>query len=103
MISSATQFYYNYTGFTPATSIPFPTSNHKFGLLFSIVPGLTRELSDKFAIELNIPLHLYELTLDSSNNSDPTLSEDNRNEKEIAGKLIPSRFNIRLGVIYKLN
>lgn len=103
MISSATQFYYNYSGFTPVTSVPFPTSNHKFGLLLSIVPGLIRELSDKFAIEINIPLHFYEISLDSFNNYDPTLSVDKRNKKKITGQFLPHRFSIRFGAIYKLN
>lgn len=101
-IALASQLYYNYSKFVPATSRTFPITEQNIGLLLSCVPGLIINMSKKLAIDLNIPFGIYNFRLKLTNIENPAIFEHDQKNSKFIGDFIPDYINIRLGIIYKL-
>jgi hypothetical protein len=72
-------------------------------MLFSCIPGVKIKLNDKLAIDINIPLGIYDIRLVRTKNDNPLLPVEDRKNMEFEDNLIPDFVHVRLGICYNIN
>lgn len=98
----SSRLFYNYSKRNPATTSLFKKTEQNFGLIFSITPGLLIKVNNKLFVDINIPVGIYEIKLNSIKEDDPQLTLEDQKRSEIMGSFLPKTLNFRLGFIYKI-
>jgi len=101
-IGLSPQLFYNYYKLNPATSNQFPNTEQNIGINLAIAPSLLINISNKFSLDFNIPLDLYEIKLNAVNCENPAIALEAQKKTKIEGQLIPKTLNVRFGLVYKI-
>ncbi len=94
--------YYHRSAFQPRISSLFATSQSNAGALFSIVPRINYDLSKKWFIDLNVPINLADLSIQSRTYDNPAIPVNQRTITTIVAETLPSQYLIRLGIGVRL-
>lgn len=98
---SATPFYH-WEKEEPMVSSGFSKSASYFGLSLSLVPRVRYNLNEKWYLDFNVPVSLFNLSYNTFKNENPAISIENRRESSIDFYNTPIGFAVRFGVGYML-
>ena len=98
----SSQFFYEVNRIKPSISIGSITKDQFWGLLFAITPSVIFNVTKKLSIDLNIPVGLYDIKINSEKIDNSAYPEHNGTTSKIIGEFIPKTLNIRLGICYNL-
>jgi hypothetical protein len=71
-----------------------------YGGVFNIVPRLNFKLSNRFAVDLNVPLKIYDLRYSERRIDNPTLPIRQQTSKDTEHIFLEGSYTIRLGLLY---
>ncbi len=92
-----------YQSTTPFTSAAFPTRVFELSNTVAFIPRLTYAVSNRFLIDLNVPISLVKFAFDYRYDSDPRLPTFARETTGFSATLLSKMWAIRLGLGYRFN
>jgi hypothetical protein len=98
----SSQLYYTFSEYSPYTAMTFPVREQNIGILLSFIPGITININQQIAIDVNVPLGIYDFKLNITIHDNPLLPSSDRKNSKFIGDLIPDYLNFRIGLIYSL-
>jgi hypothetical protein len=102
-LALSSQLFYDFSRFKPRTVLSYQKSQNNVGLLFSVIPGIQICLTKKLALDINIPLAIYDIRFVRSKNSSPMLSDSDREKAYFENNFIPDFAHVRIGISYEIN
>ena len=93
--------YYSQDDFSPKTSSSFATSEKSVGIKTFITPRLTYFLTSKLFLDVNIPVCLFDLALDSDTQDNPIIPIEQRTVSTFNFNQFPNVFSGRIGIGFK--
>ncbi len=101
-VGPAIQLFCDMSNYHPYFSLSYPVWELDLGLLMAATPGMEIKLGEKFSLDLNLPLGLYDFKLNSVRVDNPTLIINQRRTSRLIGDIPPGKFNLRIGLSYKI-
>ena len=98
---AARPFYSRYT-FNPKLSTVFSSKESNTGVLFSIVPRIAYNLSERWYLDLNVPINAGVLKIRNRRVDDPAIPQNQRSITTIDAEVFPSEYLVRFGVGLRL-
>jgi hypothetical protein len=90
-------YYWHYTD-SPEASNAYWNAENIFGARYFLTPRLTYYFSNKFFIDLNIPICLFDTYFESYKSEDPTLPIEEQRTSSFTLEAFPKVFSGRIGV-----
>jgi hypothetical protein len=98
----SSEVFYNFNKFNPATTSEYRKTEQNLGLLLEIIPSITFKINSKLIFDLNVPIGLYEIFLNSLKDENPQLTLKDQKRSKIVGNFIPKTIGFRIGLVYKI-
>ncbi|MBN1181739.1 MAG: hypothetical protein JXB49_05580 [Bacteroidales bacterium] len=96
---SAKGFYWSKKA-DPYTSYLYQTKLQNTGIDFAFIPSLKIPLNKNLALDINIPVSIYEIKLNIEKEENPGIPVNEQTSSKIIGEFIPKIYNCRLGLCY---
>lgn len=90
--------YFNRTEHIPKNSHSFATATTISGASAFLIPRLMYQFSEKFFVDLNIPIYLVDNHLSVSKVENPLFTEDQQRTSTVNSQLLPRKMSCRLGI-----
>jgi hypothetical protein len=103
MIGISSQLFYNLYKNEPELSNQYPVTKNRIGIRFSIVPGLLIKISDRLAIDINMPFTFNNSCIELLNIDNPNITAIDKKSTDLFSELLPRYYSGRIGVSYKFN
>lgn len=94
--------YYVLVEYIPNIETRYYSSTKLYGFVMNIVPRVKYKLSQRFCIDLNVPLKLYDLRAEKYRVKNPAIPIHQQTNIEYSSIFFESAFTFRLGFMYKL-
>jgi hypothetical protein len=94
--------YFSNSKFSPIVSNLYPTNENKMGVTLSVIPRLHYNVNDRWFVDLNVPVNLFDFNVNVKNDSNPTLPDSQNKTTTLELETFPSQVLIRLGVGLRL-
>jgi len=101
-IGFSSKVYYDFLRDNPNVSTKFMRTNQNIGLNFAIIPSISIKLSEKFAIDFNMPISIYDIKLNVDNYVNPIIPYDDQKTNKIISQMFPKKLNFRIGLTYTI-
>jgi hypothetical protein len=101
-LALSSQLFYDYSKYEPAISIAFAEREHCIGLLFSLIPGFCININRKLAIDINMPLGIYDVRFTGTKNENPLLPVGDIKKPGFESNIIPEFVHVRIGIAYTI-
>jgi outer membrane protein W len=86
----------------PIVATNYPTRQNDFGASISIIPRLNYNITERWFLDLNIPINVTELAVSSQKTYNPLIREEDQRTTNINYEILPSNFLIRIGIGIKI-
>lgn len=94
--------YYSRSAFVPRVSSLFASSQSNAGAIFSIIPRINYDLNKRWFIDLNVPINLGDVNIQSRTHDNPAIPVNQRTITTIVAEALPTQYLIRLGIGVRL-
>ena len=78
----------------------FPQAETSIKIPLEIVPGMNFRITDKLHLNLNVPVIINNLVMKVERIDNPAVTEELRKTTNLYGELMPTQFQVRLGIGY---
>lgn len=95
--------YYVYIEFMPDVANAFNRSNKLYGFVFNITPRISYKLTNRFKIDVNVPLKVYDLREDAERIDNPAIPVRQQANSKTHSIFFENAYTIRLGLLYYLS
>ena len=99
-LGAALNPYYVFFEHIPHETNVYYSSTRQYGFAFNIVPRMTYKLGQRFSLDLNVPLKLYDLRVTETEIHNPAIPVRQQNNTEYNNLFFESAYTIRFGVMY---
>lgn len=100
-IGLSSQSFYEFVHYGPGISV-YNEKDQSWGLLFAFTPGMIFNINEKISIDLNVPVGLYDIEINSERKMDSHHPYHQNTTSKFIKEFMPEIINIRLGICYKL-
>lgn len=94
--------YYVFEEYAPNTETTYYVSTKLYGSAMNITTRIKYKLSQRFSIDLNIPLKIYDLRAERTRVKNPNFPIHQQTWTNYSNIFFESAYTIRLGLMYKL-
>lgn len=101
-IGLSSQLFMDFNKSIPATSNVFERSELDIGVIFSVVPGININLNKRLAVNLNVPMGLWEIKYNKTNLENPAIPPNEQTNSKLVTEFIPKQLRFRLGISYHI-
>lgn len=95
--------YYVQVEYIPNVETSFYSSTKHFGFVFNMVPRVKYNLSQKFSIDLNVPLKIYDLQVAKYQVDNPSIPMRQQTTFDHSNIFFENAYTIRIGLMYKFS
>ena len=95
--------YYVHIEYVPRVETTYYWSTKLYGMVFNIIPRVKYRLSDRFSIDLNMPLKIYDLRGEIDQVNNPSIPTRQQTTKDVDNIFFEQAYTIRLGLMYDLS
>jgi hypothetical protein len=95
--------YYVHIEYEPNVETVYYSSKQLYGFALNITPRIKYKLSQRFGIDLNVPLKVYDLRGEKNHVKNPSIPIRQQTANGYSNIFLESVYTIRLGLKYKLN
>ena len=95
--------YYVHIEYVPKIENAYDLSTKLYGFVLNAVPRATYRLSQRFSMDLNVPLKIYDLRGEKKRIKNPNIPRNQQETTEHSSIFFESAYTVRVGVMYKLN
>ena len=89
--------YYTLYNYKPKVSLSYPVKEHTIGAMVQILPRIIYNISERWFLDLNIPINLSDFYYTNNNTGNPTLPIAERNTGTINLDVFPGKYLFRFG------
>lgn len=91
-----------------AESIPtavnhYYSSTKLYGFVLNIVPRINYKITQRFSIDLNVPLKMYDVRVENTRIKNPSIPIHQQTKIDYSNHFFESAYTLRLGIMYKLS
>lgn len=102
LVSAALNPYYLKVEYSPTVDLSYYNTRSFYGIALNVVPRLYFRINDRFSIDLNTPLRLYNFRRSSYRIDNPILPARQQRSKQTDHLFLEPVYNFRLGLRYSL-
>ncbi|WP_276371501.1 hypothetical protein [Chryseolinea sp. H1M3-3] len=95
--------YYVLVEYIPNVETRYYSSTKLYGFVLNMVPRIKYNLSQRFIIDLNVPLKIYDLQAVKSRIKNPLIPIHQQTTINYSNSFFESAYTFRIGLMYKLN
>lgn len=95
--------YYVHVEYEPNVEMTYYWSTKLYGFALNITPRIKYKFSQRFSIDLNVPLKIYDLRGEKNKVKNPATPIRQQTTNEYSNIFLESAYTIRLGLRYKIN
>lgn len=95
--------YYVHIEYVPKVEATYYWSAKLYGMVFNIIPSVKYRLSNRFSIDLNMPLKIYDLRGERNQVDNPAIPKRQQTTKDVDNVFFEQAYTIRLGLMYDLS
>ena len=95
--------YYVHIEYEPNVENTYYFSTKLYGFALNITPRLRYKVSQRFSLDLNVPLKIYDLRGEKNNVENPAIPIRQQKTKTYSNIFFETAYTIRFGLMYKLN
>jgi hypothetical protein len=101
-ISPSIEPYILFSNYKPRLSSEYQTKHFQFGSFFHIIPRSYIHIGERFSLDLNFPVEIYDLRRSRTKVLNPSLSEDDRVNSVFEDDFFGGNFRFRIGLGIRL-
>lgn len=94
--------YYVHIEYIPSTEAAFYSSTEFYGFVVNLTPRISYKLSNRFDIDLNVPIKIYDLRWEKIQVDNPAIPIRYQTFVDIDNIFFENAYTMRLGVQYRL-
>ncbi|HEY5751202.1 MAG TPA: hypothetical protein VIU12_34300 [Chryseolinea sp.] len=94
--------YYVHVEYIPKDERTYEVSTKLYGFALNVIPRMTYKLSQRFSMDLNVPVKVYDLRGEKTRIKNPNIPLSQQENTEQSSIFFESAYTVRLGVMYKL-
>jgi hypothetical protein len=94
--------YYVLVEYIPNVDTRYYSSTKLYGFVMNLIPRVIYKLSDRFSVDLNVPLKIYDLRAEKRTIKNPAIPIHQRTTINYSNIFFESAYTIRLGLMCKL-
>lgn len=94
--------FYKWEKYSYSVSMPFPVSKSAFGIYLAVIPRIQYNLTEKWYLDLNVPITLVTMQFNNEKNEDPSIPVEQRTNSTIGFYNTPFGYAVRLGLGLRL-
>ena len=94
--------YYVHIEYIPNVETTFYFSSRLYGFVVNVTPRISYRLSNRFSIDLNVPLKIYDLRWEKIRVDNPAIPITQQTVTTLDNIFFEDAYTIRLGVMYTL-
>ncbi len=95
--------YYVLVEYIPTANTRYYSSTQLYGFALNMVPRINYKISQRFSIDFNVPLKMYDLRVKNYRVKNPSIPIHQQTKIDYSNHFFESAFTLRLGLLYKLN
>jgi hypothetical protein len=95
--------YYIRIEYEPNVETSYYWSTKLYGFALNMTPRINYKLSQRFSIDLNVPLKIYDLRGEKNNIKNPLIPIRQQTTNDYSNIFFESAYTIRFGLMYKMN
>ena|SRR5688572_8908766 len=95
--------YYVLVEYIPNVENRYYSSTKLYGFVLNMVPGIKYKLSQRFSIDLNVPLKIYDLRAEKYRVENPAIPIRQQTTIDSNNIFFESAYTLRLGLMYRLS
>ena len=95
--------YYVHIEYEPNVETTYYSSTQLYGFALNVTPRIRYKVSQRFSVDLNVPLKIYDLRGEKNKTENPAIPIRQQTTNEYSNIFFENAYTIRLGLMYKLN
>ncbi|HZI26156.1 MAG TPA: hypothetical protein VFD46_13825 [Chryseolinea sp.] len=95
--------YYVHIEYEPNVETTYYSSTQLYGFALNITPRISYRVSQRFSVDLNVPLKIYDLRGEKNKTENPAIPIRQQTTNDYSNIFFENAYTIRFGLMYKLN
>ena len=95
--------YYVHIEYEPNVETTYYSSTQLYGFALNIIPRIRYKVSQRFSVDLNVPLKIYDLRGEKNKTKNPAIPIRQQTTNDYSNIFFETAYTLRFGLMYKLN